>query len=138
MKITRQGLILLTALALMLPVAYGQSNTQAQPPAKGKAEKPSGTTKLRIEVTGGEKPQPVEAASVYVKYAHERILAKDKKIEMNLKTNRDGIARVPEIPRGKVLIQVVAEGWKPFGRWYDLQEEEQTIKIQLEKPPRWY
>ncbi len=116
----------------LLPSAFPQAN----PPAGSKVEKPSGSTKLRIEVTGGD--HPVENASVYVKYVHERALAKDKKIEMNVKTNRDGVAKVPEIPRGKVLVQVVAEGWKPFGRWYDLDQEEQTIKIRLEKPPRWY
>ena len=105
---------------------------------KNKAEKTAATTKLRIEVTAGEKNQPVESGSVYVKYVEGRTLAKDKKIEMNFKTNRDGIAKTPEIPRGKVLIQVIAEGWKTFGRWYDLEEGEQTIKIHLEKRVRWY
>jgi hypothetical protein len=106
--------------------------------AQEKSDKSSQTTKLRIEVTAGEKNLPVENASVYVKYVHERTLAKDKKIEMNVKTNRAGVATAPPVPRGKVLVQVVAEGWKTFGRWFDLTEDEQTIKIKLEKPPRWY
>lgn len=110
--------------------SYGQD--------KEKKDKESGVTRLRIEVTGGEKNQVVENASVYVRFAQGRALAKDKKVELNVKTNHDGIAKVPEIPRGKVVIQVVAEGWKPFGRWYDLEEGDQTIKIHLEKPPRWY
>ncbi len=112
------------------------AQTGAKP--RGKPDKPAGVTKLRIEVTAGEKNQAVENASVYVKFVQERTLAKDKKFEMNLKTNRDGVAKVPEIPKGKVLIQVIAEGWKPFGRWYDIAEDEPTIKIRLEKPPRWY
>lgn len=135
MRLAARGVVILLVLALFLPAA---SLSQSTPPAKGKAEKPNGTTKLRIEVTGGEKNGPVENASVYVKYVQERTLAKDKKIEMNVKTNRDGVAKVPEIPSGKVLIQVIAEGWKTFGRWYDLEGGEQTIKIRLEKPPRWY
>jgi hypothetical protein len=123
--------MILAALALLGPLpAFSQS--------KGKVDKQSGSTRLRIEVTGGEKNQPVENASVYVKYVQERALAKDKKIEMNLKTNRDGVAKSPSIPRGKVLVQVIAEGWKAFGRWYDLEEGEQTIKIRMEKPPHWY
>jgi hypothetical protein len=36
------------------------------------------------------------------------------------------------------LIQVVADGWKTYGRWYDITEAKQTIKVHLEKPPRWY
>ena len=128
-------LVLLCGVALFAAAAaFGQSHA----PAKGKSEKPAGTIKLRVEVTAGEKNQPVENASVYVKFVQGRTLTKDKKFEMNLKTNREGIAKVPDIPRGKVLIQVIAEGWKTFGRWYDLEEEEQTIKIHLEKPPRWY
>ena len=124
-------LLIASAFGLFVPIAMlGQT--------KDKAEKPAGITRLRIEVTGGEKAEPVENASVYVKYAQERILRKDKKFEMNLKTNRDGVAKSPEIRRGKVLVQVVAEGWKPFGRWYELDQDEQTIKIHLEKPPRWY
>jgi hypothetical protein len=127
--------VILGAAALVFPSAI---LCQSKPEAKGKDQKPSGVTKLRIEVMGGEKKQPVENASVYVKYVQERALAKDKKFEMNFKTNREGVTKVPEVPRGKVLIQVVAEGWKPFGRWYDLEEGQQTIKIHLEKPPRWY
>ncbi len=127
----RKFLILCVSALLTTAAALGQSGQQP----KSKPQKP---TRLRIEVTAGEKNQPVENASVYVKYLQERALAKDKKIEMNLKTNRDGVAKVPETPRGRVLVQVIAEGWKPFGRWYDLEEDEQTIKIRLEKPPRWY
>ncbi len=121
----------LLGLAALAPGgSYGQD--------KEKKDKEPGVTRLRIEVTGGEKNQVVENASVYVRFAQGRALAKDKKVELNVKTNRDGIAKVPEIPSGKVVIQVVAEGWKPFGRWYDLEGGDQTIKIHLEKPPRWY
>ncbi len=122
----------LALVALFLPVVLF-------PQDKDKNEQPHSTgTKLRIEVTAGEQERPIENASVYVKYVQGRVLAKDKKVEMNVKTNHDGVVRLPEIPRGRVLVQVVVEGWKPFGRWYDLEEEQQTIKIRLEKPPHWY
>ncbi len=103
-----------------------------------KPEKPLGTARLRIEVTAGETNKPVDSASVYVRYVEERTLRKDKKIEMNIKTNKDGIARVPDVPKGKVLIQVIAEGWKTFGRWYEITADDLVVKIKLEKPPRWY
>lgn len=135
MRTPRAVLVFLGAAALVFPAGTcGQSSS----PAKPKTEKQSGFTKLHVEVTAGEKNQPVESASVYVRFVQERVLGKDKKTEMNVKTNHDGIVKVPDVPRGKVLIQVVAEGWKTFGRWYDIEGEEQTIKIHLEKPPRWY
>ena len=105
---------------------------------ESKSEKPPGFARLRIEVTAGEKNKPVESASVYVRYVEERALRKDKKIEMNVKTNKEGVVKVPDVPKGKVLIQVIAEGWKTFGRWYDISGDEEVIQIKLEKPPRWY
>lgn len=110
----------------------------AQSGSKPAKEKESGTTKLRIEVTTGAAGDAVEGASVYVRFEEERKFAKDKKVEQNWKTNKEGIIKVPNVPRGKVLIQVIAPGWKTFGQWYDLDQDEQTIKIRLQKPPRWY
>lgn len=125
--------IFAVALSVFSLVALAQSGDKENKENKGAA-----TTKLRVEVSAGEKPAPVDNASVYVKYQKERTLAKDQTIEMNLKTNREGVARANGVPRGKVLIQVIAPGWKTFGAWYDLNQEEQTIKISLQKPPRWY
>lgn len=94
--------------------------------------------RVTIEVSGGENETPVENASVYFKYIEEHKIKKDKKLELNVKTNRDGTAHVPDAPLGRVLIQVVADGWKPYGRWYDIVDTRQTIKVHLEKPPHWY
>ena len=80
----------------------------------------------------------VENASVYLKYAEERKLRKDRKYALNVKTNRDGTAHIPDPPLGKVLIQVVAEGWKTFGEYYDLADTGAVIKIHLDRPRKWY
>lgn len=100
--------------------------------------KPLVANRLTIEVTGGEKNTPIDNASVYIKFVQERLLKKDKKHEMNVKTNPDGVAHVPDAPTGKVLIQVVAEGWKTFGRWYEIEDLSQPIQIHLERPKHWY
>ena len=135
MKLAPKILVPLAALAWLVPAAVFP---QSDPKDKGKTEKQDGGTRLRIEVTAGENNQPVDNASVYVRFPKEHVLKKEKLIEMNLKTNRDGIVKVPEIPRGRVLIQVIAENWKTFGRWYHVETGAQTIKIHLEKPPHWY
>lgn len=125
------GVVLLLSTA----VAIAQSNSSD----KNDKARESATTKLRIEVVAGDKDAPVANASVYVRFAESGgFLRKDKKIEMSLKTSQEGIAKAPEIRRGKVLIQVVAPGWKTFGQWYTLEKDEETIKIKLEKPPHWY
>ena len=125
-------------LLLALSVILLPSVLRAQSGDKPAKEKHEGTTKLRIEVTAGDEGNPVDGASVYVRFTEERKLSKDKKVEQNWKTNKDGVIKVPEVPRGSVMIQVIAPGWKTFGKWYEMDQDEQTVKIRLQKPPRWY
>ena len=94
--------------------------------------------RLTIVVTGGEEKKPIDSASVYVRYVEEHKHGRDKKIEMNLKTNQSGVCHVPVIPPGKFLVQVIAEGWKTYGEYYDISQTEQTINITLVRPPTWY
>lgn len=119
-----------------------QNSPAPAPPSSSKSQTPPPgsevQTRITIEVTGGEKSLPVENASVYVKFIEEHAIKKNKKLEMNVKTSRDGIAHVPNAPMGRALVQVVAEGWKTYGRWLDITDPKQTIKVHLEKPPKWY
>ncbi len=130
----------LPVLVAALALCAGARAETVQEPDAAKAHTRNADTASRviIEVSGGDKDSPVENASVYLKYVEERKLKKDKRVELNVKTNRDGTAHIPEAPTGRVLIQVVADGWKTYGRWYDITEAKQTIKVHLEKPPRWY
>lgn len=126
--------------------AKDQSDAQTQqaPPDKSdkkdkKSSQQQGTVKLRIEVTSAADGKPVGNASVYVRFNESGgFLHKDKLAELNFKTNQDGSAKVPEVPQGKILIQVVAKGWHTFGKWYDIDTDEQTIQIKLDPPPHWY
>jgi len=102
------------------------------------AAEASGSTRLRVEVTGGDQSSPVDMASVYVKYVTKRTLAKDAKTEMNVKTNREGVAIVPVVPRGKIILQVVANGWKPYGENFNLAKDEEILRVHLVRPPKWY
>src|SRR5215472_6610696 len=115
-----------------------QNPPASSPEPKQDEARPNPLSRITIEVTGGEKETPVENASVYFKYVEEHKIKKNKTMEMNVKTNRDGVAHVPDAPLGRVLIQVLAEGWKSYGRWFDITDPKQTIKIKLERPPKWY
>ncbi len=128
------------AAALFLAGAIAAQNSSPSPSSAPKPARPKSDsqTRITIEVTGGDKETPVENASVYLKYIEERRIWKDKKMELNVKTNREGVAHVPDAPTGRVLIQVIAEGWKSYGRWFDITDPKQTIKIHLERPPKWY
>src|SRR5579863_8546016 len=104
---------------------------------QGKSDSNNGA-RLHVEVTGVDPVAPVEGASVYVRYLVKHRMAKDETVEMNLKTGRDGSVSVPFVPHGEITVQIVAEHWKPYGQKYQITEDEQTLKIHLDKPPKWY
>lgn len=97
-------------------------------------------TRLNIEVKslGGK---PIERAGVVVRFVEGRSVAKfGKKIRTTyeLRTNQEGVAKVPSIPQGKILIQVIAKGYQTFGETFDVKEEEKTLEIKLNPPQAQY
>lgn len=126
------ALALFITLTAVLPLSAQQGA-----PAPPKTSAPAPVNRITIEITGGDANIPVENASVYLKTVKERLI-KDKKTEVNVKTNQQGIAHIPDVALGRVLIQVVAEGWKTYGHWYDITDPKQTIRIHLDRPPKWY
>ena len=125
-------LLCLPMIALALAAQSDKPATPDKPAVPEKADKHA-TSRLRIEVTGGDANKPVADASVYLRFPEK------KKDELDLKTNLEGVARSPEIRQGKVLIQIVAPGWKTYGEYHEATEPEQTIQIHLAKPTtHWY
>jgi hypothetical protein len=132
-----RAISMLGLLAIATGICAQDKPPDQQPPPSKKDQAPSPANRITIEVTGGEANKPVENASVYLKTIKERLL-KDKKFEVNVKTNQQGVAHIPDAPIGRVEIQIVAEGWKTFGQWYEITDPKQVIKIHLDRPPRWY
>jgi len=122
------------AATLALPALLSARQDQS----KKQQQAPSPENRITIIVTGGDCEKPVENASVYVKTVEEHAVLKNKKFEVNVKTNQSGVAHVPDAPLGRVLVQVVADGWKTYGHWYDITDPKQTIKVHLDRPPKWY
>ncbi len=130
--------LLRVAAFLLLLIAVAASAQDKGADSSAKADAGSKDVRLTIVVTGGEDKKPIDSASVYVRYVEEHKHGKDKKIEMNLKTNQSGVCHVPVIPPGKFIVQVIADGWKTYGEYYDINQTEQTINISLVRPPKWY
>jgi len=97
-------------------------------------------TRLHIEVKtiAG---RPIERAGVIVRFVEGRSIAKfGKKIRTSweMRTNSDGVAKIPAIPQGKILIQVIAKNYQTHGQHYDIDEEEKTLEIRLNPPQPQY
>lgn len=115
-----RGLILL--FAFLLPLAAADMTT------------------LTIEVKN-HAGKPVEHASVIVKFVKGHSVVKlGKKIrtEWELQTNDEGIAKIPPIPQGTILVQVIAKDYQTFGDNFDVDQEQKTLEITLNPPQPQY
>ena len=138
------GLFAAPRLAVQ-PAVQSSGNAQDKPATQDKTDQNAGAsqtdagqTRLKIVVTGNT-GKPIGNATVYVRFPEASGLFHHEKLsELDFKTNQDGSVKVPEIPQGKILVQVLAKGWHTFGKWYEIHTSEQTIEIKLELPPRWY
>jgi hypothetical protein len=82
------------------------------------------TTNLRIEVSSEGKP--VRGIGVFVMSDEPRWSDQDT-------TDSRGMVTFSEVPRGKVLVQIIEKEWKDFGQYYSLAKAEETIRVGLEK-----
>jgi hypothetical protein len=113
-------------------------NQSTDAPSQDKKTSDASNVRLKIVVTNNEN-KPVGDASVYIRFnVPGGFLHKDKLAELSLKTNSDGSVKVPEVPTGKILIQVIAKGLHTYGKWYDIQKDQDTIEIKLDPAPHWY
>jgi hypothetical protein len=94
------------------------------------------STTLRI-VIQNEQGEPVPRASVIVRELKGK---KHKKVgdSLQMRASQQGVAPLPPMKRGFILIQVIADDYQTFGDEYELTEPEQTITITLKPPQKQY
>jgi hypothetical protein len=113
---------LILSLALLLPMLGADMTTLT----------------IAVKSPGGK---PVENASVIVKFVKGRSAAKfGKKIrtEWELRSNQEGLAKIPPIPQGTILVQIIAKEYQTFGQNFDVDQEQKTIEITLNPPQPQY
>lgn len=97
-------------------------------------------TNITVEVMN-DRDKPIPRASVVVRFVEGRSIVKfGKKIitSYELRTSNEGKVSVPPIPQGKILIQVIAKGYKTYGDYHEIYEDEKTVPIVLEPPAKQY
>ncbi len=93
-------------------------------------------TTLRVEVKT-HTDRPLDRASVVVKFVKGRNylkLGKKTVTSWQVKTNQEGVAKIPALPQGEILIQVIAKGYQTFGQTFEVNEPERTIEVKLNPP----
>ena len=112
-------------MALLLPLVFA---------VPALADTPMTTLRVEVKTLSGK---PVDRASVIVRYDRGRSKLKlGKKVitSYQLKTNQDGVAKIPPLPQGTFVVQVIAKGYQTFGESYEIEEAERTIEIKLNPP----
>lgn len=102
------------------------------------ADPPMTTLRIEVKTLGGK---PIDRASVVVRFVEGRSIIKlGKKIRTSweTRTNMEGVAKIPSVPQGKILIQVIAKGYQTFGQQFDITDEEKTIEVKLNPPQPQY
>jgi len=96
-------------------------------------------TKLKIVVTT-RSGRPVERADVIVRFGGRSVVKLGKMVRTTweMRSSQEGVAEIPEMPKGKIRIQVIAKGYQTFGDTFDVSEDERTIEIKLNPPQPQY
>jgi hypothetical protein len=96
-------------------------------------------TKLTIVVTN-DSGKPVERANVLVKFGGRSIakFGKTVRTTWEMRSTQEGVAEIPDMPKGKILVQVTAKGFQTFGQTFDVSEDERTIEVKLNPPQEQY
>jgi hypothetical protein len=116
--------LLLTVLLLCTPALF-----TGAPPG----------TRLTVQVNSALSGKGIDRASVIVHFTEGRnINLKKIRTTWETKTNQQGSVSIPEIPHGKITLQIIAGNYQTYGNVYELTDPEQTITIKLNPPQAQY
>ena len=97
-------------------------------------------TKLSVKVLTPS-GKPLDRASVIIRFVSGRDKLKlysKIRTQWETKTNQEGLVQIPQIPQGKIQIQVIASGYQTFGHIFEVEEEEKTLEIKMNVPQAQY
>ena len=96
-------------------------------------------TKLKIVVTSPN-GKPIDRASVVVTFGGRSIVKFGKLVRTSweVRSSQEGVVDIPEMPKGKIKVQVIAKGYQTFGQTFDVDEDQRTIEIKLNLPQPQY
>ena len=96
-------------------------------------------TKLKIVVTT-QSGKPIERADVVVRFGGRSVVKLGKMVRTTweMRSTQEGVADIPEMPKGKIRVQVIAKGYQTYGQTYDVAEDQRTIEIKMNPPQPQY
>lgn len=124
----RQSALAVFVLSLVVSLSLFAQETR-----RGRKYKaPPPTSRVNVTILRRDDGKPIENAAVVFQLIGD-------KGNMELKTNEDGKTMIDVLPTGsKVLVQVIARGFKTFGAEYAIDKPEMSIQVKLRRPGQQY
>lgn len=97
-------------------------------------------TKISVTVKT-QSGKPIDRASVIVRFVEGRSvvkLGKSVRTTYEMRTNQEGEVTMPEIPQGKIRVQVIAKGYQTYGEIHEIEDAQKTLEIKLNPPQQQY
>ena len=127
-RITAVVRVVIWVCVLLCPFPEG-STTRAHAQTKPSRET---SGQFHFKVTDSENDLPIPEATVSLVYWHRKDSAEEKK-EIELKTDKNGLAEFPRVTAEKFAVSVIVKGYKPCWRWIRSNRPEELIRVRLEK-----
>lgn len=117
----------------MLVLVAGLAASAQDTTRRGRKYKaPPPTSRVNVTILRYDDGKPIENAAVVFHLIGD-------KGNMELKTNEDGKTMIDVLPTGsRVLVQVIAHGYKTYGGDYNVDKVEKSIEIKLRRPGQQY
>jgi hypothetical protein len=80
----------------------------------------------------GETDLPVAGAQVSLRYLQKRGATEERK-EIEVNTNKNGIADFPVLEGHKLAVSVTAKGYRSYWRWIHRNASAEMTRVRLER-----
>jgi len=119
-------LLSVTILGLLTGVLWASAATAADADADESAAGKGAKVELAVRVTGGDPQKPVRNAEVFVKGPD------GSNLQAPRRTDKKGEVRFRDLPKGELMIVVIAKDWKTYRATRDLVKQQEVFPVTLQ------
>ncbi len=92
---------------------------------------------MHVVVKEAANDQPISQARLTLRFREpgsKGRLKPSKMLSFSAKTNAQGRYKFTNIPKGTILLMVIADHHQTFGKEFEVEQDNQVIEVKLKKP----
>ncbi|HET7213190.1 MAG TPA: carboxypeptidase-like regulatory domain-containing protein [Terriglobia bacterium] len=118
-RLVRHGMILAAVVAVCLPINLAAARI----------------TTVHVQVNDAKTGEPIYQARLTLRYRQQGgFMRRSQIISYTAKTDKNGKSQFPVVPMGTITLMVTAPDHNTFGKEIDITQDNQLIKVELQKP----